>query len=208
MDSFWKINKGKVFGVFLSSTKVLFFLLLVILVAYYFFGKSMPISSLVIMLILLPPALSIYTTIWQSCVWLLDARHRKKAFTVFPFNEIEKLGARKGYIGANDKSSFTEEVWLLEINGFTIICDAKRRDKNIMEFIISINDRDLERSERERLVKEFEIVGAYLDYNEVIKDFNLKDVRLHSITQLQQQLEQITALLKNEGFVPYDIDVK
>jgi hypothetical protein len=86
-------------------------------------------------------------------VWLLNHKARQKAFSKIPFNEIERIGFYKPYIGDSSKWSFTDEIKEGKLNGFILRMDISKEESQTIEFDTPTEWKKPDKSEYGRLTE-------------------------------------------------------
>jgi hypothetical protein len=135
-------------------------------------------------------------------VWLLNHKARQKAFSKIPFNEIERIGFYKSYIGDSSKWSFTDEIKEGKLNGFTLRMDVSKDKNQTIQFDTPTEWRKLDKSEYGRLTDKFNQHSVKFRIGGLVRHYDTKRPILQTVSDLKQDLELFTTLLRQEGFEP------
>jgi hypothetical protein len=133
--------------------------------------------------------------------WQLNHKARQKTFAKTPFNQVDNIGFYKAYIGDTSKWSFTEEIKEGKLNGFTLRMDmSKEKGRHFLEFDIPVEWKKLDKSEFKRLTANFKQHNAEFRIGSIIKQYDTRQHSFQTVSDLKQNLEIFTLLLRHEGF--------
>ncbi|WP_153799506.1 hypothetical protein [Foetidibacter luteolus] len=134
-------------------------------------------------------------------VWLLKRKTRQKAFSKFPFNDIEHIGFHKAYLDKNSKWALTEEIKEGKLNNFTLRMDlSKEKGFHFIEFDIPVEWKKLEKNEYSHLTEKFKQHNAEFRLGSVVKQYDTRQQVSQTVSDLKRDLELFTTLLRQEGF--------
>ena len=136
-------------------------------------------------------------------VWSLNRRARQKAFSKNPFNFIENIGFYKAYLDESSKWALTEEIKEGKLNDFTLRMNlSKEKGLHFLEFDIPVEWKKLEKHEYNNLTEKFEQHNAEFRIGSIVKLYDSRQQASQTISDIKQDLEMFTTLLRKEGFVP------
>ncbi len=144
----------------------------------------------------------LFIMLLEYMIWLLNRKARQKAFSQIPFNQIENIGFYKSYIGDSSKWSFTDEIKEGKLNGFTLRMDVSKEKGHTIEFDIPTEWKKLDKSEYNRLTEKFKQHNVEFRIGSLVKQYDTKRPALQTVSDLKQDLEVFTTLLRQEGFEP------
>ncbi len=136
--------------------------------------------------------------------WNSNNRYRRKSFKNKPLDQIGRIGFNHSFL-LNEKTKFyfTQETKGAIINGFKILINATKEEKDTIEFKALI--KDIKFFNREDLINmEAKLRRQNLIFNtdEIIKKYNSKSIELKSINQIESDLIKFTEYLNIENFKP------
>ncbi len=204
MDTFLKLNRHKLKPAFVRVSLVLLVLVLLIFLIAFFATGNLPKGQLLLSIILgTGVGLPIFILLLGYLTWLLNHKARHNAFGKTPFDQIENIGFYKAYIGDTSKWSFTDEIRKGKLNGFILQVDlSKEKGRHFIEFDIPLEWKKLDKSEFNRLTEIFKQHNAEFRIGSIAKQYDTRQHTLTTVSDLKQDLELFTALLRQEAFEP------
>ncbi|RZJ98039.1 MAG: hypothetical protein EOO46_25230 [Flavobacterium sp.] len=201
MDSFLQLNRDKLKAIFVRLSLVLLGLVSIVLAIAYLTG-NIPNGQLLLSIILTTGVgFPLFMMFLGYVGWLLKRNNRQKAFSKFPFNDIEHIGFHKSYLDEDSKWALTEEIKEGKLNDFTLRMDfSKEKGFHFIEFDIPIEWKKLEKGEYRRLTKKFKQHNAELRLGSVVKQYDTRQQVSQTVSELKQDLQLFTTLLRQEGF--------
>lgn len=139
--------------------------------------------------------------------WMNKNMARKKAFSIPAFNEIRKLGFVNALKNENHFGSFTEEIEIAELNGFTLLMDVSTQRNHIIEVEIPVKRKKLDKDMIELLTRKFNQHDVVFKPGKVIKEYNSAKPYLQSAEELYHELTEFTNLLKEQNFEPVNLSM-
>lgn len=134
--------------------------------------------------------------------WRNKRKIRNRAYSIPPFNELNKIGFTNSYLNKNSKWNFTEENKEITIDNYLITCDIKRDSPNTILFKTFIKNCVIEKERFKTLETKFKQNDIYFDLNGLIKKYNIKKNMDLTIEQVEDDLNQFVIILKQENFEP------
>jgi hypothetical protein len=134
--------------------------------------------------------------------WQVNHRARQKAFSKFPFSDIENIGFYKAYLGDTSKWSFTDEIREGQLNGFTLTMDVSKEKGHTLEFDIPTEWKKLDKNDFSRLTEIFKQHNVEFRMGSLVKLYDTRKQKVGTVSELKQDLELTTTLLLQEGFNP------
>jgi hypothetical protein len=203
MDTFLELNRQKLKPVFVRLSLTLLGLVSIFLLAAYL-TRNLPNGQLLLSVLFATGiAFPILIMLLGYMIWLLNRKARKNAFSKTPFNQIESIGFHKSYIGDTSKWSFTDQISEGKLNGFTLRMDiSKEKGYQFIEFDIPVEWKKLDKSEFSRLTKKFKQHNAEFRIGSIVKQYDTRQQPFQTVSNLQQDLELFTTLLRQESFEP------
>ena len=202
MDTFLQLNREKLRPVFIRlSLTSLGFVSIVLLIAYV--TGNLPNGQLLLYILLTTGIVfPIFIMLLGYIVWLISRNARQRAFYNVPFNQIETIGFHKTYSGHNLKWSFTDELKKGHLNGFTLTMDLSKEKGHTLEFVAPTEWKKLDKTEYRRLTEKFQVHNIEFRIGSLVKQYDIKQSTLHTVSDIKQDLEYFTTLLREEGFIP------
>lgn len=202
MNEFLKLNKHKLPFAFISTSLAFLAIALVFLAIAYFNNQFPDLSLLIIILLVAGIGFPVFIIMVAYLEWLSKRRLRIKAFSVKPFDQLDKIGFTKSFINEKNKLYFTEETKEGIFNDFRIICDVTRKNPKTIQFKALIKHKQIEEDDLKKLENQLKTQNIVFDFDGIIKMYNLKRLTIHSIIQLESDLVKFTELLKKQNFEP------
>lgn len=201
MDTFLELNRKKLKPAFFRISLILLGAVSVFLLIAYV-TESLPNGQILILIILAAGVVfPLFIMLLGYLTWLLNHKARQKTFSKNPFNQIENIGFNKSYIGDTSQWSCTEEIKEGNLNGFILRMDlSKENGSRFIEFDIPLEWKKLNKSEYNRLTEKFKEHNAELRNGSIAKQYDTRQQILQTVSDLRQDLELFTALLRQEGF--------
>lgn len=174
-----------------------------IFLAIAFFNNSFPDTALLLTIVFTAGIVfPLFILFLSYLTWMYRSNTRKKVLSKTPFDQIKTIGFDKSLSNVHSKWSFTEEVLLGRVSGFTLICDISQEKPHTIEFEAPVEWRQLDESSYRLLSERFERDDIELRVGSIVKLYNTKRQAVSTIHNLKSGLEQFTNLLKQEGFLP------
>jgi len=203
MSTFLKLNRHKLKPAFLRTSIILLGLVSIALLIAFLTG-NLPNGQLLLSIILVTGlGFSLFILFLGYITWLLNHKARQNAFAKTPFDQIENIGFYKAFIDDTSKWSFTDEIKEGKINGFTLRMDmSKEKGYQFIEFDIPVEWKKLDKSEFNRLSNIFKQHNAEFRIGSIAKSYETRQQPFQTVSDLKQDLELFTTLLRQEGFEP------
>lgn len=201
MDTFLQLNKEKLRPVFIRISLVFLGVVSIVLAIAYLTG-NLPNGQLLLSIILATGiGFPLFIMFLGYIVWQLNRNSRQKAFSKVPFDQIENIGFYKAYLDDNSKWALTEEIKEGKLNGFILRMDlSKEKGYHFIEFNIPVEWKKLEKSEYSRLTEKFKQHNAEFRIGSLVKQYDTRQKSSQTVSDLRQDLERFTTLLRQEGF--------
>lgn len=202
MNTFLELNRQKLKPLFFRISLVLLGLVLLIFLIAFWATGNLPNGQLLLSIILATGiGFPLFIMLLGYLTWLLNHKARQNAFSKTPFDQIENIGFYKAYIGNASKWLFTDEMKEGKLNGFAFRMDlAKEKGRHFIEFDIPVEWKKLDKSEFKRLTEKFKQHNAEFRIGSIVKRYDTRQEALQTVSNLKQDLELFTTLLRQEGF--------
>ncbi|MFC4263962.1 hypothetical protein ACFOWM_13795 [Ferruginibacter yonginensis] len=203
MDTFLQLNKEKLRAIFFRlSFALLGVVSIVFLIAYL--TCNLPDGQLLFYILLTTTiGVPIFIMLVGYIVWFINLRARQKTFSKVPFNDIEKIGFHKAYLDESSKWVLTEEIKEGKLNGFALRMNlSKEKGYHFIEFDIPVEWRKLEKSEYKSLTEKFKQHNVEFRIGSMVKLYDTRQQILQAVSDIKEDLELFTTLLRQEGFEP------
>ncbi len=203
MNTFLELNRQKLKPVFIRISLISLGLVSIVLLAASL-TANLPNGQFLLSIILATGiGFPLLIMLLGFLTWLLNRKARQHAFSKTPFNQIENIGFYKTYIGDTSKWSFADEIKQGKLNGFTLTMDmSKEKGRHFIEFGIPVEWKKLGKSEFNRLTEKLKQHNAELRIGSLVMQYDTRQQTLQTVSDLKQDLELFTALIKQEGFEP------
>ncbi len=202
MDTFLELNRQKLKPAFFRISLILIGLVLLIFLISFLATGNLPDGQLLLSIILATGIVfPVFIMLLGYLTWLLNHKARQHVFSKIPFDQIENIGFYKSYIGDTSKWSFTDVIKEGKLNGFTLRMDlSKEKGRHFIEFDIPVEWKKLDKSEFNRLIEKFKQHSAEFRIESITKQYDTRQRTIPTVSDLNQDLELFTALLRQEGF--------
>jgi len=202
MDTFLELNRGKLKSIFVRLSLVLLGLVSIVIAFAHLAGNFSNGKLLLAIILATGIGFPLFIMLIGYMVWLLNHKARQKAFSKIPFNEIENISFYKSYKGDSSKWSFTDEIKEGKLNGFTLRMDVSKEKNHTIEFDTPTEWKKLDKSEYSRLNDKFKQQSVEFRIGSLVKYYDTKRTVLQTVSDLKEDLELFTTLLRQEGFEP------
>lgn len=203
MDTFLKLNRQKLKPALVRTSLIFLGAVIIPLSITYMTGTLPNAQFLLYVLIVACIGFPLLIIFLGYLIWQFNHKARQKAFSKTPFNQVDKIGFSRTYIGDSSKWSLTDEIKEGNINGFTLRMDiSKEKGGRFIEFDIPVEWKKLDNGELNRLTEEFKHYNAELRIGSIAKQYDTRRQTLQTVSDLKQDLELFIALLRQEGFEP------
>ena len=202
MNTFLELNRQKLKPVFFRISLVLLGLVLLTFLMVYLATENLPNGQLLLSIILaIGICFPLFIMLLGYLMWLLNRKARQNTFSKRPFDHIENIGFYKVYIGDTSKWSFTDELKEGKFNGFALKMNlSKEKGHHFIEFDIPLEWKKLDKIEFKRLTEKFKQQNAEFRIGSVVKQYDTRQEPVQTVSNLKQDLEVFTTLLRQEGF--------
>lgn len=203
MNKFLELNRQKLKPVFVRISFIYLGLVSIFLLVAYLTG-NLPNGQLLLSIILATGiGFPLFIMLLGYLSWLLNHKPRQNVFSKPPFDQIGNIGFYKAYIGDTSKWTFTDEIKEGKLNGFTLKMDlSKEKGRHFMEFDVPVEWKKLDKSEFNRLTEKFKQYNAEFRIGSLVKQYDTREQALQTASDLKDDLELFTTLLRQEGFKP------
>jgi len=202
MKGFLELNRNKIGFAFISTSLVFLTLTLPFLIVFYYNDDFPDLIFLSIIISSAGVGFPVFLLGLAYLEWLLNRRVRRRVFSVFPFNELYKIGFKESLINEKTRWNFTQETKEAIVNDFLLKCDVTHENPKIIEFNTLVEPKQIEKNELKRLSKSFSKQGVKFSYDEFTKKINSRRRDLKSVEVLEKDLLSFTETLKKDGFLP------
>ena len=128
---------------------------------------------------------------------------RQKAFSRKPFGQIHEIGFCKIFIGETSRWAFTEEILEGNVNGFIVRANlSEEKPNHTLEFTIPLAWKKIDEQEFKQISQKFQLQQAEFGIGRINKYYNSKSHSLQYVTDLKNDLDSFTTMLRDEGFQP------
>ena len=201
MDTFLELNRQKLKPAIVRISLILLGLVSIFLVIVYLTGNLQDGQLLLYIILASGIVLPLFIMLLGYLTWLFNHKARQNAFSKTPFDQIVNIGFYNAYIGDTSKWSFTEEIKEGKLNGFTLRMDmSKKKGRHFLEFDIPVEWKKLDKSEFKRLTANFKQHNAEFRIGSIVKQYDTGQHSFQTVTDLKQDSELFTTLLRHEGF--------
>lgn len=203
MNTFFKLNRYKLKPLIIRLSFIFLGAVLIALSIAHMAGV-LPNSKLLLYVFIIAsivcPAFILFL---GFLIWTLINNTRQKLFNKTPFNNIENIGFQKAKIGNDAKFSFIEEIWKGEVNRYTIFMDiSKEKGGKFIEFEIPLEWKKLNQREFDLMTEKLKAHKSEFKIESIVKYYDTRKCDILTLSQLKEDLQILTTLLKNEGFFP------
>lgn len=203
MDTFLQLNKEKLRAIFFRLSFALFGAVSIVFLIAYLTGNLPNVQLLFYILVITSIGFPIFVILLGYIVWFINRTARQRTFSKAPFNDIEKIGFHKAYLDESSKWALTEEIKESKLNGFALRMNlSKEKGYHFIEFDIPVERKKLEKSEYDSLTKKFKQHNAEFRIGSIVKLYDTRQQISQTVSDIKQDLELFTTLLKQEGFKP------
>ena len=136
--------------------------------------------------------------------WNSNNRYRRNSFKKKPLDQIGRIGFNHSFLlNQKTKFYFTQETKGAIINGFKILINTTKENKDIIEFKALIKDINFfNREDLNDMEVKLRRQNLIFNTDEIIKRYNSKSIELKSINQIESDLIKFTEYLNIENFKP------
>jgi hypothetical protein len=202
MYRFLQLNRHKLKFAF-KATSFLFVALVSIAFTLVFINGQVPDLTLLITVFLFAGVVfPLFTLFISYLAWYYKQWAKSKVFSKAPFDQLHELGFSDKLQAEKTKWAFTEEVKGGKINGFDVIADVLYDKRHMIEVRVYPAWKRLDRDEYKSLTRELKAQDIEFDIGCLVKQYNTKRLSMLTIDDLKRDLEELTELLKRNGFEP------
>ena len=202
MREFLDINRHKLAFAFMACSLVFLAIWLAVYAIAYINGHKADLDSILPVLLYFGLALPCFIIFVTFLAWYYKQWAKKKAFSKLPFDKLQEIGFSDALLNEKSKWLFTEMVKEGTIDGFVFVMDILYDKRHIIEFRVFPAWRPMEKKDYKRVSNEFKAYDLEFEGESIVKRFNTINLLVSTISDLKNDLQEFTSVLKGNGFEP------